>query len=282
MSRIKKLIDEAREAMLPLKDLQLGLYQVRNINTGRDISELAQSIKENGLLYPIYVCPVEGKEGKYEIIAGQRRFSAFQELQEKTIKAKIIDEVLDVATGKQISLVENLARLDIPKADEIETMRFLYDRYKSIQAVADRLGISYARANKCLRIEGLSPMLKKAYYDKDLSANSAARIQKVLEVGGQEDDVENTKKLIKEMSTMNNPQQDLLIKERVENPAEDIDSIIERVKKGGKLHALSLMIGTQMNASLRKASKSEEINVKEKAVELIQSGLEDGGYWEEE
>ena len=57
---------------IKLQDLAIGKGQVRLSEVGKDIDELAESIKKQGLLQPIVVCPAE-KEGKYEILLGQRR-----------------------------------------------------------------------------------------------------------------------------------------------------------------------------------------------------------------
>ena len=64
---------------ISLGDLTIGLGQVRTRDVAKEVDELADSIAQVGLLEPIVVCPAEEK-GKYEIITGQRRFLAHQEL----------------------------------------------------------------------------------------------------------------------------------------------------------------------------------------------------------
>ena len=77
-----------------LSDLVIGFGQVRTVDVGRDIHELAESIKKIGLLEPIIICLSE-EEGKYEIIAGQRRYLAHKEIGVETIKAIVIEDKLD-------------------------------------------------------------------------------------------------------------------------------------------------------------------------------------------
>ncbi|MCH7981814.1 MAG: ParB N-terminal domain-containing protein [Proteobacteria bacterium] len=64
---------------MPLTDLEIGKGQSRMTNPHTNISELADSIATTGLLEPIVVCP-GSKEGKFEILTGQRRYLALIEL----------------------------------------------------------------------------------------------------------------------------------------------------------------------------------------------------------
>ena len=77
-----------------MKTLRLGNAQARVSNVGLDIDELARSIKKQGQLQPIVVCPGE-QDGTWEILMGQRRFLACQELGQKTIRASMIDERIE-------------------------------------------------------------------------------------------------------------------------------------------------------------------------------------------
>src|SRR5436309_2261048 len=95
---------------IPLKDLVIGKGQVRLSNVGKDLDELAESIRVVGLLEPIVVTPTE-KPGQYEILTGQRRFLAHEQLKKDSILAVVLKEKVDPITAKIISLTENLVRL---------------------------------------------------------------------------------------------------------------------------------------------------------------------------
>ncbi len=75
---------------IPLNDLVIGRGQVRTASPGKGIDELASSIAVQGLLQPIVVCEAK-KEGKWEILTGQRRFLAHKILRTDTIAAAILD-----------------------------------------------------------------------------------------------------------------------------------------------------------------------------------------------
>ena len=97
MTRIKEVKEIA------LSDLQIGIGQVRLREVSKEIDELADSIRQVGLLEPIVVCETE-MPGKYEIVTGQRRFMAHQELQMESIMAAVLDERVDETTAKVLSV----------------------------------------------------------------------------------------------------------------------------------------------------------------------------------
>src|SRR6516225_8742469 len=113
MARIR----EVKE--IPLADLEIGKGQVRLRDVGKDIDELADSIRKVGLLEPIVVCPAD-TPGKYEIITGQRRFLAHRELKASTILAAILDDKVSEADAKVLSVTENLVRRELNSKDLID------------------------------------------------------------------------------------------------------------------------------------------------------------------
>ncbi len=109
---------------IPLDDIVIGKAQVRSKDVGRDIDELANSIRAIGLIYPISVCPAH-ESGKWEIVTGQRRFLAHRTLGEKTIKAIVYDRPLDEIEAKIISISENMSRVDLATKDKIDVCTYL-------------------------------------------------------------------------------------------------------------------------------------------------------------
>ena len=91
---------------IPLNKLVVNLAPVRVTSVGRYIRELAESTRKSSLLSPIIVCPAD-EPGKYEIIAGQRRFLAHRELRASTIMAAILDRKLDKREARMVFLHES-------------------------------------------------------------------------------------------------------------------------------------------------------------------------------
>lgn len=110
---------------LPLDDLVIGKGQVRTSEIGKDIEELANSIKVQGLLQPIVVCESKEQPEKWEILTGQRRFLAHKRLRKQSITAAILDGHVDEQTAKAISITENLIRRKLSGKDLIDGVTYL-------------------------------------------------------------------------------------------------------------------------------------------------------------
>jgi len=106
--------------------------QPRKIFLDEELKELAQSIKENGLLQPLLVRPVQVIPGKYELVAGERRLRAVQSLGWTQVPAVTRD--VDDDTLLVLALVENLQREALNPLEEAE----------GYQALMDKHGLSHA------------------------------------------------------------------------------------------------------------------------------------------
>lgn len=103
------------------------LIPSRDLRTeGTDVSELAASIREHGLLQPIRVRPLN--EGMYQIIAGQRRFRAHQALGRSSIPAVVVEETDQEAAVQ--SIVENLQREDLTPLELAHGVRELASAFR--------------------------------------------------------------------------------------------------------------------------------------------------------
>ncbi len=101
------------------------------------LEELAASIREHGVLQPILVRPID--EGRYQLIAGERRWRASRIAGLATIPALVED--IDDDTALEISIIENLQREDISPLDEAAMYdRMIRDHGYSIRRLADKLG----------------------------------------------------------------------------------------------------------------------------------------------
>jgi ParB family chromosome partitioning protein len=106
--------------------------QPRKIFLDEELKELAQSIKENGLLQPLLVRPVQVIPGKYELVAGERRLRAVQSLGWTQVPAVTRD--VDDDTLLVLALVENLQREALNPLEEAE----------GYQALMEKHGLSHA------------------------------------------------------------------------------------------------------------------------------------------
>lgn len=264
---------------IKLQDLAIGFGQVRLSDVGKDIDELAESIKKQGLLQPIVVCPAE-KEGKYEILLGQRRVQACQMLQKDTILAAVIDEKVDPITAKVISLTENLLRRDLNRRDLIDVCTALYKKYGSMKDVAESTGLPYHKVRVYVKYDRLKPELRKLVDNNEIDIKAALRAQDAASASGTYNP-NDAVKFAAEMKSLDSTQQTELVRKRESEPDVSADDVIETVKSGPESTEIRVKLGKVEYHSLDKYAKAEETTVEDAATTLITEGLTSKGLLED-
>jgi ParB family chromosome partitioning protein len=137
---------------LPIEFMQRGRYQPRRDMQPEALEELASSIRSQGIMQPIVVRPIEG--GRYEIIAGERRWRACQLAGLDTVPA-LIREVPDESAAA-MALIENLQREDLNPMEEALAMVRLQKEFELTHAeIAQLVGKSRTTITNLLRLTGL-------------------------------------------------------------------------------------------------------------------------------
>lgn len=156
----KKVSDISIAAIIPNR------FQPRRVFDDQKIEELAQTIKEHGLLQPIILREYE--TGKYEIIAGERRFRAVTSLDWKEIPA-IIREMNDDQAAS-MALIENLQREELTAIEEAEAYSKLMDlNHLSQSKLAENMGKSQAFIANKLRLLKLEHEVQTAIMSQQIS-----------------------------------------------------------------------------------------------------------------
>ena len=131
----------------------------RSFDEGK-LKELAASVKEQGVLQPILVRPEAGKHGRYEIVAGERRWRAAKLAGLEKIPA--IVKPLDDGVSLEVALNENIQRAELNPLEEAASFRELMDKYGYTQAgLAERLGKSRVYVANTLRLLGLPERIRE-------------------------------------------------------------------------------------------------------------------------
>ena len=141
--------------------------------TFNDIQRLADSIASVGLQQPIVVCPSE--EGKYVIVAGERRFRACQLLKWHDVDCRV--EECDSETAELAGLVENIERQNLTakeKKDKILELRS--NSHLSNRSLAKEVGVSEAYIRKLLKLENLAPEIKEKIEKKEISQTAGLKM----------------------------------------------------------------------------------------------------------
>jgi len=136
------------------------------------ISELAQSIKEVGLLQPILL---RSDGERFEIVAGHCRFLAHRKLELPRIKAfvrKMSDQQMALARA-----TENLARVDLSAVEEAQTYSDLVRKHgMSIEQIAQKFGKSPGTIKRRMDVLKMPPMLQEAVHKGQLSMSAAEEL----------------------------------------------------------------------------------------------------------
>ncbi len=174
--------------MLALEELKPCAFQPRKSFEKEAIEELANSIKEKGVLQPVLV---RKSADKYEIIAGERRFraAALAGLKEIPVIEKDLkdNEVLEVA------LIENLVRKDLLPLEEARGLESLMNKFHYTQErLAQTVGKSRSNITNILRLLTLPETVQKMLDDGRLSAGHARALV------GRENAAELAEKIVRE------------------------------------------------------------------------------------
>jgi len=146
--------------------------QPRRIFTEGDIDDLAASIKEKGVLQPILVRPAPGQPGKYQIVAGERRWRASQKAGLHSVP--VIVRELDDLEVLEIGIIENVQRADLNGIEEARAYKVLMERFGRTQdALAQVVGKSRSHIANMLRLLALPEVVQDHVLQGHLSVGHA-------------------------------------------------------------------------------------------------------------
>jgi ParB family chromosome partitioning protein len=259
---------------IPLDDLEIGNAQIRLQHVSAGIKELATSIERKGLLQPIVVAPLD--DGRYEILLGQRRFLAHQELKRPTIRAQVLDERIDPVEAKVLSLTENLMRQDITRKDKIDVCTALYKTYGTMKDVSDATGLPYKEVSQYVKYDRLRPELKHLVDGNEVGLDVALKAQDAASIGGY--DAEEAVMLAKELQPMNGPGRQRLVNAASEGPKRPVAEVIESSKEQVAVTQVIVTLAHNAHAALQEVAKQEGMSQDIAAGELLSDALRGRGY----
>ena len=142
---------------LPVQQLQPGKYQPRMQMDASKLTELAESIKAQGVIQPIVVR--ELSPGRFEIVAGERRWRASQEA--GLAEVPVVVRELDDRTVIAMALIENIQREDLNPLEEAQSLQRLINEFSLTHAeAAEAVGRSRAAVSNLLRLLELPPAIR--------------------------------------------------------------------------------------------------------------------------
>jgi ParB family chromosome partitioning protein len=191
---------------LPVTQMQAGKYQPRTRMDEGALTELAASIKAQGLMQPILVRPVGQDQGgvRYEIIAGERRFRASQMAGLNDVPVLVKD--VDDQTAAAMALIENIQREDLNPLEEAQGIhRLITDFAFTHEQAAQAVGRSRSAVSNLLRLLNLARPVQTMLMAGDidmgharalLATDAATQIQLANQVVAKRMSVRDTEKLV--------------------------------------------------------------------------------------
>jgi ParB family chromosome partitioning protein len=231
---------------IPLDQLLIGEWNIRQRDIAVDIDELAQNMDRFDLQHPIVVQP---KGDKYEIIIGQRRFLAAKQLGWKYIDAKVKKKRLNEFDAKTLSFSENIQRRDISPRDKAEVCEYLLKSLKTPQAVAEHLGTTEQTVRKWLGYAGVPNKLKDLVEERAISVPAAMRLAEY--VLDEEKAVAIAKKMAKEPKRA----RDRLLEAAEENPRRPLETIYKRAEEKRLQKKITFVLPEKWSYAMDRAVK---------------------------
>ncbi len=155
---------------LAIGQIQPGKYQPRQAMDSERLQELASSIRAQGLIQPIVVREISA--GRFEIIAGERRWRAAQLAELRDIPALV--RVVPDQTVVAMALIENIQREDLTPLEEAQALQRLIDEFDlTHQQVAEAVGRSRASVSNLLRLLELPSEIKQLLETRKLDMGHA-------------------------------------------------------------------------------------------------------------
>lgn len=157
---------------LPVAFLKPNRFQPRKTFAQDDLTDLANSIREKGVLQPILVRPIAGEANAFEIVAGERRWRAAQLA--KLHDVPVVVRELSDSESLELAIIENVQRADLNAIEEAAAYHELMDRFAYTQdKLAQEVGKSRSHVANTLRLLKLPESVKAMIRDGRLSAGHA-------------------------------------------------------------------------------------------------------------
>lgn len=218
-SRLKGLISmnmDKNIQEIPMEDIIPNRFQPRLAFNEEGINELAESIKQHGIIQPLVVRRLGDK---FEIIAGERRYKAAT--MAGLTKVPVIISDIDDNKSAEVALVENIQRRNLTAIEEAKSYKNLLDRgYLTQEQLANKMGVSQSSIANKLRLLNLDEEVQDALLNEKISERHARAL---LTLDNKEDQKKWLQKIIAERMTVR--QLDMELKKLQENGGEEDEGI---------------------------------------------------------
>lgn len=250
---------------IPIKEIKVWKEaQARNLDR-EGISELAKSIKNEGLLNP----PLVQKQDKktYLLMSGQRRLAALKRLGAKKVPVHIISKKTeyDLENAKAASVVENIHRKDMNHKDIADACKFLTEQVgKSVAAKS--MGMSPSTLNKYLGFAGVPDRLK-SFVPSMISRDEVTKLYLIVP------NIQKAEKIIQNISKLDSPLRKKYLTALSQSPKSSHQKLLKRAKSFRIKQNISLKLAKTHAKRLSSISNKYDLTPDEMAGKIISDYL---------
>lgn len=262
---------------IPLNDCFIGRFQVRREKLSVGIDHLARNIERYGLIHPIVICRNEDRPKEWEIVCGQRRWLAFQELGRDKIPASIIDHPITLAEGEEISYSENAVRADMTRKDHIDTCVKFYNRYRTIKDVVAETGLPKDLVRQYVRFDSLPDDLKEMVEAKAINTDLALKVHDAASAETGNYDADQAVVIIKEVLKVDTPIQGKALKLIATNPGLDAKAAVAKAEEPNQFVNYRIALGRAQSETLSEIAEDQNSNPQEVIINMIEEGIQQYG-----
>lgn len=261
-----------------LKDIHISKDNVRHSDPTKDLDELAKSIRRHGLLQPVVLLGEPGKP-PYELISGQRRFLAHEQiLKTPNIRAVFAGD-LSKTEAVVRSLVENLQRLELGYDDTAKAITFLYEKLgKDERKVQKETGLSLRKIRDFILIEArATPQMKTLLKQRKISSADVKRA-----IRAAQDDLEKAEDLV-ELIIQHKPtkhQKERIVAYGERHKGFSAERILGDAMKPHIEQNIMISLSEDLLQGLEKAMQSLSMEAEELAVKVLSDWLRGQGFVE--
>lgn len=205
---------ENRVLQVPIEDIIPNRFQPRLSFDDKSMEELANSIKQHGIIQPLVLRRLGDK---YEIIAGERRYKAAMMAGLVSVPA-IINNMSDNESA-EVAVVENVQRKDLTAIEEARSFKSLLDKgYMTQEDLAKKMGLSQAAISNKLRLLNLDEAVQEAVLQEKISERHA---RSLLKLKKKDEQVKMLQRIVEERLTVRQLEEEL--RKMIGNNEQDVD-----------------------------------------------------------
>lgn len=260
----QQLSSDGELTELAINHLQSGVYQPRKDMDSDALEELSASIQSQGIIQPIVVRTLES--GRYEIIAGERRWRAAKLAGLKRVPCVI--KSVDDRSAIAMALIENIQRENLNSIEEAQALNRLQEEFHlTHQQIASVIGKSRATVSNLLRLNQLETEVKQLVEAKRLDMGHARAL---LMLSG-ERQINIAQQVADKQLTVRQTEQ--LVKSCLEPQKQEIIKVEPTTQSQHLSSQLATMLSAKVNVSVSQKGKAS-ITINLDKAEMLESVLE--------